>query len=241
MAYEYIKNHTLVNFSKGNDGRNYIVLHYTGNHTDTAKNNSIYFHSVNRSASAHLFVDENFVYEVVGLSDTAWAVGKDYGGKLFGKCSNRNSINIEMCSTNGKISKKTLENTVKLTKKLMKTYNIPESHVVRHYDVCKKNCPGWSGWTGKDSSKWENFKKRIAEPSETEQTDRNFSSYKAKITAESGLVIRKKASANSAKIGVYKKGAVITIRKENNNGTWGKTKKGWIKLAYVKKMAGLPA
>ena len=161
MAYKYVKYHTLVNFSKGNDGRKYIVIHYTGNDTDTAKNNSKYFHSVNRNSSAHLFVDETSVYEVVGLSDTAWSVGKDYGGKLFGKCTNKNSINIEMCSTHGKITKKTLKNTVKITKKLMKKYHIPKSRVVRHYDVCGKKCPGWKGWTGSNLSKWKNFKKAL--------------------------------------------------------------------------------
>ena len=80
MGYNYVIDHTLVNYSLGNSGRLYIVMHYTGNLTDTAKNNANYFRDADRGASAHLFVDESDVYEVVSLNDTAWAVGADYGG-----------------------------------------------------------------------------------------------------------------------------------------------------------------
>ena len=162
MSYNYVKNLTTVNYSKGNDGRKYVVIHYTGNKNDKASSNAEYFKSVNRGASAHYFVDKTSVYQVVNDDDTAWAVGKNYGSNnLFGKCTNRNSISIEMCSDNGKIHDKTYKNTVELTKKLMKKYNIPVSNVVRHYDVCSKTCPGWNGWVGSDTSIWNKFKKDI--------------------------------------------------------------------------------
>lgn len=57
MSYTLVKNLTTVNYTKGNSGRKYIVIHYTGNETDTAKANSSYFKSINRGASAHYFVD----------------------------------------------------------------------------------------------------------------------------------------------------------------------------------------
>lgn len=62
MSYTLIKDHTRVNYSSGNSGRKYIVIHYTGNTTDTAKANANYFRSVNRGASAHYFVDATTVY-----------------------------------------------------------------------------------------------------------------------------------------------------------------------------------
>ena len=163
MAYTLIKNHTTVNYSRGNSGRKYIVIHYTGNQTDTAKANANYFKSVNRGASAHYFVDATTVYEVVDPSNTAWAVGRNFGSNnLFGKCTNYNSISIEMCSTGGKISDATFANTVELTKSLMKKYSIPASNVVRHYDVCTKNCPGWSGWLPNNPTLWNKFKSQIS-------------------------------------------------------------------------------
>ena len=171
MSYKLVKNLTTVNYTKGNNGRKYIVIHYTGNKTDTAIANSNYFKSVNRGASAHYFVDKTSVYQVVDDNDTAWAVGVNYGSNnLFGKCTNRNSISIEMCSNNGKIHGDTYKNTVELTKKLMKKYNIPASNVVRHYDVCSKICPGWNGWTGLNTSIWKKFKNDISSKSTTSST-----------------------------------------------------------------------
>ena len=164
MTYKLIQNFTKVNFTKGNSGRKYIVIHYTGNKTDKATSNGNYFKNANRGASAHYFVDDTTVVQVVSENDTAWAVGRNYGSNnLFGKCTNSNSISIEMCSTNGRISNATYQNTVALVKSLMKKYNIDASHVVRHWDVCSKSCPGWTGWGAKgcDASMWNQFKKDI--------------------------------------------------------------------------------
>ena len=117
MSYTLVKNLTTVNYTKGNSGRKYIVIHYTGNKTDSAKANSNYFKSINRGASAHYFVDKTTVYQVVDDNNMAWAVGRNYGSNnLFGKVTNANSISIEMCSTNGKIANETYKNTVELTK-----------------------------------------------------------------------------------------------------------------------------
>lgn len=164
MAYKLIQNFTKVNFTKGNSGRKYIVIHYTGNRTDKATSNGNYFKDANRGASAHYFVDDTTVVQVVSEGDTAWAVGRNYGSNnLFGKCTNSNSISVEMCSTDGRISNATYQNTVALVKSLMKKYNIDAAHVVRHWDVCSKSCPGWTGWgaNGTNASIWNQFKKDI--------------------------------------------------------------------------------
>lgn len=172
MSYKLKKLHTKCNYEEGNSGRQYIVIHYTGNSTDTAKANANYFYNVNRKSSAHYFVDDTKVYEVVSPDNTSWAVGVNYGyNNLFGKCTNYNSINIEMCSTKGKISDKTFANTVALTKKLMKTYAITQGRVVRHYDVCSKNCPGWKGWIGSNDNLWKKFKKELGKDYVTMKRD----------------------------------------------------------------------
>lgn len=165
MALKIVKDFTKVNFTAGGNNPKYITIHYTGNRTDTAKNNANYFRDVKRYASAHYFVDRDGAYQVVKDTDQSWAVGKNYGNKtLFGVVNNRNSISIEMCSTNGKIADKTYKNTVELVKSLMKKYDIDASHVYRHWDICNKVCPGWNGWgaNGQDDSIWKQFKKDIA-------------------------------------------------------------------------------
>jgi len=171
MTYQLIKDFTTINYTKGNKGRKYIVLHYTGNKTDTAKNNAGYFRSVNRSASAHYFVDKTTVYQVVAEENTAWAVGKNYGsGNLFGRVTNSNSLSIEMCSDNGKIAGETFANTVELTKALMKKYSVAGENVYRHYDVCSKQCPGWTGWAGSDTSLWKKFQSQIGQDTLSDST-----------------------------------------------------------------------
>jgi N-acetylmuramoyl-L-alanine amidase CwlA len=187
MSYTLIQNLTSANYEKGNNGRKYIVIHYTGNQTDTASANANYFKSVNRDASAHYFVDKTQVVQVVSDTDTAWAVGVDYGGALFGKCTNYNSINIEMCSDGGKIADATFNNTVALTKTLMKKYSIPASNVVRHYDVCGKKCPGWTGWVGSDQSIWNKFKAALIGTSttSTSTTSKSTTSTTSKSTKSS--------------------------------------------------------
>lgn len=209
MSYQYITSHTTVNYTKGGDKKKYIVIHYTGNRTDTAKANASYFKSKNRGASAHIFVDKNYACEVVGLDDTAWAVGVNYGkNNLFGTCTNRNSISIEMCSDNGKISDKTFENTVAVTKKIMKKYNIKPANVIRHYDVCSKSCPGWNGWIGKDESLWKKFKKEIQSASNG-------------VTVKTKCKLYKKSSIVSGSYGTLETGRQITFIKDNQNG-WSK-------------------
>lgn len=249
MSYKLVKNLTTVNYTKGNKGRKYIVIHYTGNKTDTAAANANYFKSVNRGASAHYFVDRTQVVQVVEDSNTAWSVGVNYGSNnLFNQCKNNNSINIEMCSTNGKIADETYNNTVALTKSLMKKYGIPASRVVRHWDVCSKACPGWVGWgaAGKDASIWNKFKKDIGDTSTSSNTSSSSSSnstnsskavnYKVKINTKSGVNVRKGAGTGYGIIKAIANGTTCTITKESNGWGYAKEYGGWISLQYTQKI-----
>lgn len=120
----------------------YIVVHWTSNQGDTAKNNADYFAREVVKASAHYFVDENEVWNSVPVNRQAWHVGaKMY---VHPECRNSNSIGVEMCLT-GKgyvLRRGTIEQTVKLVRELMATYNVPLDHVVMHHDVTGKYCPG---------------------------------------------------------------------------------------------------
>lgn len=167
-----IQDLTDVNYTPGNSGREYIVLHYTGNETDTAKANATWFRNVNRGASAHYFVDQTSIYQVVSDQNTAWAVGRNYGANnLFGQCTNGNSLSIEMCSTRGRIADETLRHTTELTRTLMKKYGIPVDRVVRHWDVCSKECPGWSGWLPPNDYIWQQFKKSLTNDTREEMEE----------------------------------------------------------------------
>ena len=140
------------NFVKGRSGQQikYIVIHDTGNQspTATAAAHFNYFNGGNRQASAHYFVDEKEILQIIEDSDTAWHCG-DGKGK-YG-ITNSNSIGIEICINDGNYDTE-IKKTIELTKYLMKKYNIPLENVVRHYDASRKLCPAkmsknnWEGW-----------------------------------------------------------------------------------------------
>lgn len=144
----------------------YIVLHYTGNSgtSATAKGNANYFHTCTRKASAHYVVDENAtIYQCVPDNRAAWSVGDSSNGHgtFYGKCTNTNSISIEMVShSNGSyyIPDATIQRAAELTRDLMKKYGINAEHVIRHYDVTTKACPEPMCGTTAKNKKWAAFK-----------------------------------------------------------------------------------
>lgn len=141
--------------SRGGEKIKYIVIHDTGNTGKKADADAHfnYLNTGNRGASAHYFVDDKQILRVIRDEDKSWSCG-DGKGK-YG-ITNENSIGIEMCINYDGDFKKTYKNTIRLTKHLMKKYNIPLERVVRHYDASRKLCPN----IFKDNNwkKWEEFK-----------------------------------------------------------------------------------
>ena len=151
------------NYGTGNEHK-YIILHYTGNKGDTAKNNVDYFYGGNRNASAHFFVDDTSIWQSVEEFNYSWNCGD--GGGSYG-ITNRNTLAIEMCcQSNGEVSATTENNTIELVKYLMYKYNIPIERVVRHYDASRKVCPNWSA---NNWSRWNNFKNKLANAQEDDE------------------------------------------------------------------------
>lgn len=131
--------------NKGSRDVKYIVMHYTGNSSDKAISNAKYFANGSRKASAHLFVDNDSIYQSVELCDIAWHCGTS--GKYYhDSCRNANSFGIEMCTSGDyKISDTTQINAAYLCAYLCKLIGITadtvDTYVLRHYDITHKNCP----------------------------------------------------------------------------------------------------
>jgi len=152
------------NYAKGrNSAIQYIVIHYTANRGDTAKNNLSYFSRVlpinattgkPRQASAHYFIDENEVCQSVRDTDTAYSVG-DGNGK-YG-ITNSNSLSIEMCNSltfNAKVEERTIE----FAKEMKRKY--PNAKIVRHYDASRKTCPAYYV---NNPQAWSNFVAKVGQ------------------------------------------------------------------------------
>ena len=169
----------------------YIVIHYTAGITSrpgTAKSNARYFAKETTKASADFIIDDGNIvqYNPDIKNRYCWHCGgskyKTKGGSLYKVCTSANSIGIEMCSTNSAkkvtnpndanwyFTDAVIDNCVELTKKLMKEYDIKPDHVIRHYDINGKLCPGIIGWNEdtNDISKWQDFIVRVSPvPEET--------------------------------------------------------------------------
>ena len=214
----------------------YIVIHWVGA-ASTAKNNGTYFQGGDRGASAHYFVDDNNIVKSVREKNIAWAVGSrglldqgspyaKYGGKLFGKCTNQNSVSIEMCCKKGSnglyISNATLERTAKLVQAIQKRLGIDNDHVIRHFDVNGKLCP-----------------LPYIKESEWDDVHALLTGQKFTIKAKGRLIVRKTSSLLSKKTRVLSKGKEYKIIRTNAKGTRGKLSTGgWITITskYVERI-----
>lgn len=167
--------------SKKNRKIDYIVIHYTAGVTSAGKsdeNVAAWFARLATKASSDFIVDDDSVTQFNGdiRNRYTWHCGgskyKTKGGNLYGVCKNANSIGVEICSSNktGSVTAAndgnwyftdaTLRNAAELVCKLMDEYGIDADHVIRHYDVTGKLCPGVIGWNADsgDESEWMKFK-----------------------------------------------------------------------------------
>lgn len=159
----------------------YIVMHYTANNGDTARDNCDYYHRVGGlGASAHYFCDEYGVMQSVREGDTAWHCGAEAGQRYWHpECRNGNSIGIEMCSrkrADGSyyIKPETVANAAALAKDIMQRYGIDTDHVLRHYDVTGKRCP--MPWVD-DPAQWTAFKDMLTPEENTGEEDDDMVRY----------------------------------------------------------------
>ena len=206
----------------------YIVIHFTANKGDTAKNNANYFATGNaRMAGAHFFVDKKGeIWKSININRIAYAVGGKYSltngaGAYYGKCTNANSVSIELCDCCTDTNWEQMLATRKLVKYIQKKCPNAKT-IIRHWDVNGKDCP--APFIGNGNEKWTEFKRFIT------------AGYKftAVVTKDAALRSKPKLGAVNKK-GTAKKGTKVKIVKLNGN--WGFTDNGyWISLEKVKEI-----
>lgn len=237
------------NFYNGNSPK-YITIHTTGTSkgTDTASANATYFGGGDRGASAHYFVDDNSIYQVVEDYNGSWAVG-DGGGK-YG-ITNKNSIAIEMCETNYDVTEKTIQNTLELVKHLQEKHGISNDNVVRHYDASRKTCP--RPFSSNNWARWYEFKSRltgtsVTPPASTPSTPGSFSvgTYqKDVVVTADALNVRSGRGTGHSVIGSFSRGTKVNvwyIDRAGDGSLWGSCscngKTGYIHMGYVSPAGG---
>lgn len=198
------QNFGTVNTDIRNSEIKYIVIHYTAGSSSVAgcaNSAAQYVKNGHSGASADYYIDNETVVQY--NEDIRGRYTWHCGGAIYtnvgpncrmgkyspsDKPSNSNSIGIECCSgsTDTRYVKfanheswyfndRVVNNTIELVLYLMKEYNIDSDHIIRHYDVTGKRCPGIKGWNdapmvdnnGKETTtnntdeKWQEFLSKI--------------------------------------------------------------------------------
>ena len=204
----------------------YIVVHYVGA-VSSAKSNANYFASTYRGASAHYFVDEVSIWQSVLDEDVSWHCGGGLQGSkyhsFYQKCTNSNSIGIEMCvkkNSNGwYFEPETVKNTLDLVHHLMSKYNIPRENVIRHADVTGKQCPEPYCYSTAHDNAWKEFKSRIGATSSLSIKDCDLIGKVVNINEGSTLNVRDYPHTSSGDvIGKLALGDVVYITGQCDNG-----------------------
>lgn len=141
--------------------RRFLVAHDTGNPGSTARGNANYMDNRNKpSSSAHTFIDDEIILEIIPLNEKAWHVmyNRPEDNALFGDDANDASIGTELCY-GGKINfSKAYDRYVWYHAYLCKKYGLnPLKHIVGHYkldparrtdpiNAFSKNGKTWAGF-----------------------------------------------------------------------------------------------
>nr|ADF97542.1 PlyM17 [uncultured phage] len=113
----------------------FIVSHDTGNPGSTAYGNRNYFNNQQPSASAHTFIDDKYILEIIPIYEKAWHVQyqKPKDNQMFGDDANDAAIGVELCWGNGINFNEAYKRFVWYHAHLCKTFKLnPRKHIVSH-------------------------------------------------------------------------------------------------------------
>ena len=212
----------------------YIVIHYTGNKGDTAQNNAKYYANTNtRPAGAHFFVDKKGeIWKSIRIGRIAWSVGgffttSNRAAKYYGKCTNSNSVSIELCDCISDTSWEQMKATRQLVKYIQEKCPNAKT-VIRHWDVNGKPCP--ASMIGTNNKKWKRLRCYLV----------NGYQFKAEVTKKAAIRSSGKVTPTN-KISTVDAGTIIKIEKVAGN--WGRLKGKsatgkyrWISLKKLKEI-----
>lgn len=183
----------------------YIVIHYTGVKGDTAKGEANFFHNTGRDGvGAHFFVDsDGIIFCSVPINQIAYSVGgvynlNGYAGEYYTKCTNSNSVSIEMCNATESVTYAQMKAIKWLVKHIQNKCSNANT-IIRHWDVNGKLCP--APMASNDNYKWKELKHFI-----------NYGYlYKAKVI-KNGLIHTSQKAISTNVCGKLKKGEIVRVK-----------------------------
>lgn len=136
----------------------FLVAHETANPKADADDHFNYFNNTQPKASAHTFIDDTKILEIVPLNEKAFHVWYDrpLDNQLFGDDANDSAIGVELCRTGD--FKKAYDRYVWYFAYLCKHFGLdPKKHIISHkkLDPARRSDP--DSWLNPNGVTWENF------------------------------------------------------------------------------------
>nr|WP_217588661.1 N-acetylmuramoyl-L-alanine amidase [Lentibacillus saliphilus] len=141
-----------------NLGVEFIVAHETANNQADANAHYNYFNTITFSASAHTFIDDTTILEIIPLDEKAWHVRYDtpIDNRLYGDDANDVAIGTELCRTGS--FNQAYDRYIWYHAYLCKTFRLnPMRHIVAHstLDPSRRSDP--ESWLEPNGVSWEQF------------------------------------------------------------------------------------
>ncbi|MFK7786008.1 MAG: SH3 domain-containing protein [Crocinitomicaceae bacterium] len=213
-----------------------IIIHWTANagHGSDADNHFRYFQNHAVQASAHFFVDDHQIVQIIPEDEVAYHVGArssrytDLARQIMGNEYSPNNflIGIEMCVNVDGDWDKTYQHTIELTRHLMTKYGLTSDQVWRHFDITGKDCPKMMTYS--EDEGWQRFKQIL----DTGNFPDESQPISTGVVNVSSLSVRTGNGPYFREVRALAQGTSITIYEEV--GTWYRIgNREWVAKQYV--------
>jgi len=163
LSNKYQIERNYINLGKARSGQKinkvlFLVAHETATPGADADREWKYFNDQQPSASAHTFIDDGKILEIVPLSEKAWHVqyDKPVDNQLFGDDANDAAIGVELCRT-GDFAK-AYDRYVWYFAYLCKHFGLdPKKHIVSHKKLDPQRRSDPDSWLNPNGVTWDNF------------------------------------------------------------------------------------
>lgn len=142
----------------------FVVSHETANNNATAEDHYRYFNNHPGSVSAHTFIDDNTVLEIIPLWEKAWHVNanKPADNQMFGADANDAAIGVELCRTGD--FNKAFDRYVWYHAYLCHKFALdPRKHIVAHSTLDPQRRTDPISWFRQNGVSWANFINHVAD------------------------------------------------------------------------------
>jgi N-acetylmuramoyl-L-alanine amidase len=143
----------------------FIVLHWTANldpGADAHANRDFFENHPQAEVASHFIVDDKAIVACVPTDEVAYHAG-DHTTNLY-------SIGVEWCVNADSKGAETYRNVAGLVGRLLDDFNLDLDALIRHYDVCSVECPGFFvsdararqlGWKTSAKNAWDVFRRDV--------------------------------------------------------------------------------